>query len=164
MRCRICCRRSSRSCARPASAPRDAALRRPAHGRHGAARRQRRRDEDRRRQDAGRDAARCSERPRRASGVHVVTVNDYLAQARRGVDGPLYEFLGLTVGVIQHGLIDQRREALHLRRHLRTNNEVGFDYLRDNMAFSIDDSSSANSTSPSSTKSTRSSSTRRARR
>jgi preprotein translocase subunit SecA len=67
-------------------------------------------------------------------GVHVVTVNDYLAKRDRAWMGPLYEFLGLTVGVIIHDLDSSaRREAYGADITYGTNNEFGFDYLRDNM-------------------------------
>jgi preprotein translocase subunit SecA len=73
-------------------------------------------------------------------GVHVVTVNDYLAKRDSEWMGRIYRFLGLTVGVIVHGLDDQeRREAYHADITYGTNNEFGFDYLRDNMKFSLDD-------------------------
>jgi len=73
-------------------------------------------------------------------GVHVVTVNDYLARRDAEWMGPIYEFLGLTVGVIQHGLDSaQRREAYNCDVTYVTNNEVGFDYLRDNMAWQVED-------------------------
>lgn len=67
-------------------------------------------------------------------GVHVVTVNDYLARRDRDWMGPVYEFLGLKVGTIVHGLTpQQRREAYNADITYGTNNEFGFDYLRDNM-------------------------------
>ncbi|CDF57349.1 preprotein translocase subunit SecA [Thermobrachium celere] len=67
-------------------------------------------------------------------GVHVVTVNDYLAKRDRDWTGKIYEFLGLTVGVITHELDSaQRREAYNCDITYGTNNEFGFDYLRDNM-------------------------------
>ncbi len=67
-------------------------------------------------------------------GVHIVTVNDYLARRDREWMGPLYEFLGLSVGVIVHGLTTaQRQEAYRCDITYGTNNEFGFDYLRDNM-------------------------------
>ncbi|MFA5088189.1 MAG: preprotein translocase subunit SecA [Candidatus Omnitrophota bacterium] len=67
-------------------------------------------------------------------GVHVVTVNDYLARRDRDWMGPLYEFLGLTVGVIQHDLDPESRRAEYgCDITYGTNNEFGFDYLRDNM-------------------------------
>jgi preprotein translocase subunit SecA len=73
-------------------------------------------------------------------GVHVVTVNDYLARRDAEWMGPLYEFLGLTVGVIQHGLEPaQRRAQYACDVTYVTNNEVGFDYLRDNMAWQVED-------------------------
>src|SRR5438876_1421971 len=71
-------------------------------------------------------------------GVHVVTVNDYLAKRDSEWMGRLYKFLGLSVGVIQHGLDDQeRRESYGSDITYGTNNEFGFDYLRDNMKFDI---------------------------
>ncbi len=73
-------------------------------------------------------------------GVHVVTVNDYLARRDAEWMGPIYEFLGLSVGVIQHGLDSaQRRAAYNCDVTYVTNNEVGFDYLRDNMAWQVED-------------------------
>ncbi|MDR1686783.1 MAG: preprotein translocase subunit SecA [Desulfovibrio sp.] len=69
-------------------------------------------------------------------GVHVVTVNDYLARRDAVWMGKLYQFLGLSVGVIVHGLNDdERREAYSADVTYGTNNEFGFDYLRDNMKF-----------------------------
>jgi preprotein translocase subunit SecA len=73
-------------------------------------------------------------------GVHLVTVNDYLARRDRNWMGPIYEFLGLTVGVIQHDIPnDQRRAAYACDITYGTNNEYGFDYLRDNMVTSLQD-------------------------
>jgi preprotein translocase subunit SecA len=73
-------------------------------------------------------------------GVHVVTVNDYLARRDAEWMSPLYNFLGLSVGVIQHDLPPpQRREAYNADITYVTNNEVGFDYLRDNMAWQLAD-------------------------
>ena len=73
-------------------------------------------------------------------GVHVVTVNDYLARRDAAWMGTVYEFLGLTVGVIVHDLEDQQRqEAYGSDITYGTNNEFGFDYLRDNMKFSLED-------------------------
>ncbi|MDR3703619.1 MAG: preprotein translocase subunit SecA [Candidatus Sulfopaludibacter sp.] len=73
-------------------------------------------------------------------GVHVVTVNDYLAKRDSEWMGRLYKFLGLTVGVIVHDLDDQeRKEAYASDITYGTNNEFGFDYLRDNMKFRIED-------------------------
>lgn len=70
-------------------------------------------------------------------GVHVVTVNDYLASRDAEKMGQLYKFLGLTTGVITHNLNnDERRAAYNCDITYATNNELGFDYLRDNMAFS----------------------------
>ena len=69
-------------------------------------------------------------------GVHVVTVNDYLAQRDSATMGKLYGFLGMTTGVIVHGLDDEeRREAYACDITYATNNELGFDYLRDNMKY-----------------------------
>ncbi|HEX2919009.1 MAG TPA: DEAD/DEAH box helicase, partial [Edaphobacter sp.] len=73
-------------------------------------------------------------------GVHVVTVNDYLAKRDAEWMGKIYEFLGLTVGVIVHDLSDdERRAAYGADITYGTNNEFGFDYLRDNMKFDIKD-------------------------
>ncbi len=73
-------------------------------------------------------------------GVHVVTVNDYLAKRDSEWMGQIYRFLGMTVGVVVHGLEDdERREAYAADITYGTNNEFGFDYLRDNMKFSLDD-------------------------
>src|SRR6266481_4439631 len=73
-------------------------------------------------------------------GVHVVTVNDYLARRDSEWMGRIYNFLGLTVGVVVHGVTDQERRAAY-RADITygTNNEFGFDYLRDNMKFSLDE-------------------------
>ncbi len=73
-------------------------------------------------------------------GVHVVTVNDYLAKRDAEWMGKIYEFLGLSVGVIVHDLDDNERRAAYLADiTYGTNNEFGFDYLRDNMKFEIKD-------------------------
>jgi preprotein translocase subunit SecA len=73
-------------------------------------------------------------------GVHVVTVNDYLARRDAQWMGPIYAFLGLRVGVIVHGLTDeQRQDAYSADVTYGTNNEFGFDYLRDNMKFELAD-------------------------
>ena len=73
-------------------------------------------------------------------GVHVVTVNDYLAKRDAEWMGKIYEFLGLSVGVIVHDLDDaQRKEAYDSDITYGTNNEYGFDYLRDNMKFDLAD-------------------------
>jgi len=73
-------------------------------------------------------------------GVHVVTVNDYLAQRDASWMGQVYTFLGLTVGVISHGLTDEERRAAYACDvTYATNNELGFDYLRDNMKFTLED-------------------------
>ncbi len=73
-------------------------------------------------------------------GSHVVTVNDYLARRDAAWMGKVYDFLGLTVGCIVHGLSDdERRAAYACDVTYGTNNEFGFDYLRDNMKFRLDD-------------------------
>jgi preprotein translocase subunit SecA len=75
-----------------------------------------------------------------AKGVHVVTVNDYLAARDAEWMGRIYGFLGLTTGVIVHGLDDnQRRDAYACDITYGTNNEFGFDYLRDNMKYRLED-------------------------
>ncbi|MGL4729925.1 MAG: DEAD/DEAH box helicase, partial [Bosea sp. (in: a-proteobacteria)] len=71
-------------------------------------------------------------------GVHVVTVNDYLARRDAEWMGQIYNFLGLTVGIIVHGLDDaERRAGYACDITYGTNNEFGFDYLRDNMKYEI---------------------------
>ncbi len=71
-------------------------------------------------------------------GVHVVTVNDYLAGRDAAWMGPVYNFLGLSFGVIVHGLTDEERKAAYgADITYGTNNEFGFDYLRDNMKYDI---------------------------
>jgi len=73
-------------------------------------------------------------------GVHIITVNDYLARRDREWMGPIYEFLGLSVGVIQHEMSDEERKlAYACDITYGTNNEFGFDYLRDNMKYSLED-------------------------
>ncbi len=73
-------------------------------------------------------------------GVHIVTVNDYLAKRDRDNMGPIHELLGLTVGVILHDLSsDERREAYRCDITYGTNSEFGFDYLRDNMVIYKED-------------------------
>jgi preprotein translocase subunit SecA len=73
-------------------------------------------------------------------GVHVVTVNDYLAKRDAEWMGQIYKFLGLTVGVIVHGLDDeQRKKEYDCDVTYGTNNELGFDYLRDNMKYRLED-------------------------
>jgi preprotein translocase subunit SecA len=75
-----------------------------------------------------------------AKGVHVVTVNDYLAQRDAEWMGRIYRFLGLSVGVIMHGLTDDQRQAAYACDvTYGTNNEYGFDYLRDNMKYRLED-------------------------
>ena len=72
--------------------------------------------------------------------VHIVTVNDYLAKRDRYWMGEIYEFLGLKVGLIQHDMaIDERKKAYEADIVYGTNNEFGFDYLRDNMAIRLED-------------------------
>ena len=72
-------------------------------------------------------------------GVHLVTVNDYLARRDADWMGKIYGFLGLTTGVIVHGLSDEeRRQAYASDVTYATNNELGFDYLRDNLEYSPD--------------------------
>lgn len=72
-------------------------------------------------------------------GVHVVTVNDYLATRDAEWMAQLYNFLGLTVGVVVHGLDDEeRKDAYACDITYATNNELGFDYLRDNMKYTVD--------------------------
>jgi preprotein translocase subunit SecA len=74
------------------------------------------------------------------SGVHVVTVNDYLATRDSEWMGQIYKFLGLTVGVIVHGLDDvERKKQYDCDVTYGTNNELGFDYLRDNMKYRLED-------------------------
>src|SRR5712671_5794110 len=71
-------------------------------------------------------------------GVHVVTVNDYLARRDSEWMGKIYRFLGMTVGVIQHDLKDDERQVAYgADITYGTNNEFGFDYLRDNMKFEL---------------------------
>ena len=73
-------------------------------------------------------------------GVHVVTVNDYLAKRNSEWMGQIYNFLGLKVGVIVHGLDDEQRKAAYdADVTYGTNNELGFDYLRDNMKYRLED-------------------------
>ncbi len=73
-------------------------------------------------------------------GAQLVTVNDYLARRDASWMGPIYNFLGLSVGIIVHGLTDEeRRKAYHCDIIYGTNNEFGFDYLRDNMKFTLED-------------------------
>ena len=75
-----------------------------------------------------------------AKGVHVVTVNEYLAQRDADWMGPVYRFLGLTVGVIKSGQSsEEKRAAYACDITYGTNNEFGFDYLRDNLAFRLED-------------------------
>ncbi|MBN1828364.1 MAG: preprotein translocase subunit SecA [Deltaproteobacteria bacterium] len=73
-------------------------------------------------------------------GAHIVTVNDYLAGRDAQWMGPIYRFLGLSVGVIIHGMTDEeRKQAYNCHITYGTNNEFGFDYLRDNMKFELND-------------------------
>jgi preprotein translocase subunit SecA len=76
----------------------------------------------------------------KGEGVHIVTVNDYLARRDSEWMGVIYKFLGLSVGVILHELNDQeRKKAYNCDITYGTNNEFGFDYLRDNMKFTLED-------------------------
>jgi len=71
-------------------------------------------------------------------GAHIVTVNDYLAKRDAQWMGPLYEFLGMSVGIIVHGLTDEERQvSYNADITYGTNNEFGFDYLRDNMKYDL---------------------------
>ncbi|MFC1842204.1 preprotein translocase subunit SecA [Candidatus Dependentiae bacterium] len=73
-------------------------------------------------------------------GAHLVTVNDYLAKRDSEWMGPIYNFLGLEVGALQNSSSDSERKGLYQKDILyATNNELGFDYLRDNMKFRLDD-------------------------
>ena len=73
-------------------------------------------------------------------GVHIITVNDYLAARDRDMMGRVYDFLGLSSGVILNGIsTDQRKEAYNSDITYGTNSEFGFDYLRDNMVGSIEE-------------------------
>ncbi len=73
-------------------------------------------------------------------GVHLITVNDYLAKRDAAWMAPVYEFLGMTVGVILAGQsVEEKRQAYQADVVYGTNNEFGFDYLRDNMAFSVNE-------------------------
>lgn len=73
-------------------------------------------------------------------GVHIVTVNDYLAKRDRNWMGPIYEFMGLKVGVLQHDMPDEERKlAYACDITYGTNSEFGFDYLRDNMKYNLED-------------------------
>ncbi len=73
-------------------------------------------------------------------GVHVVTVNDYLARRDAGWMGQIYGFLGLSTGIIVHGISDEeRRKAYACDVTYATNNELGFDYLRDNMKYHLNE-------------------------
>src|SRR3712207_1317270 len=74
------------------------------------------------------------------NGVHVVTVNDYLARRDAEWMGQIYRFLGLSVGIIVHGMDDdERKQAYDCDITYGTNNELGFDYLRDNMKYRLED-------------------------
>jgi preprotein translocase subunit SecA len=111
----------------------DAAFRCAAHRRHCPASWKNRRDAYGRRQNSGRNAAGISERLT-GKGVHVVTVNDYLARRDSEDMGRIYKFLGLSVGLITHEMeFPERKAAYQADITYGTNNEFGFDYLRDNM-------------------------------
>jgi preprotein translocase subunit SecA len=74
------------------------------------------------------------------NGVHIVTVNEYLAQRDADWMGPVYRFLGLTVGVIKNGQTSEEKRAAYAADiTFGTNNEFGFDYLRDNLAFRLEE-------------------------
>jgi len=78
------------------------------------------------------------EDPERGMGAHLVTVNDYLARRDAEWMGPIYHMLGMSVGVIVHGMTDEERQQAYLADiTYGQNNEFGFDYLRDNMKFSL---------------------------
>src|SRR6058998_2538253 len=95
-------------------------------------------------------------------GVHVVMVNDYLARRDSEWMGRIYRFLGMTVGVIQHDLNDAERQVAYAADiTYGTNNEFGFDYLRDNISSSSPITCSVGTISPLSTRWTASSSTKR---
>jgi preprotein translocase subunit SecA len=98
--------------------------------------------------------------------VHLVTVNDYLASRDAAVDGAAVRVPRARVGVVRSGQSqEEKRDGLPADVIYGTNNEFGFDYLRDNMAFSLEEKAAGMSSAlPSLTRSTRSSSTRRARR
>jgi preprotein translocase subunit SecA len=90
-------------------------------------------------------------------GTHIVTVNEYLRQRDADWMGPIYRFLGLTVGVVKAGQTpDEKRAAYGADITYGTNNEFGFDYLRDNLAFRLEDRMQRGSNTRSSTRSTRS--------
>ena len=75
-----------------------------------------------------------------SDGVHIVTVNEYLAQRDADWMRPVYEFLGLSVGVSKSGQTqEEKRAAYNSDITYATNNELGFDYLRDNLAFALED-------------------------
>ncbi len=97
--------------------------------------------------------------------MHIVTVNDYLARRDSEWMGKVYRFLGLSVGLIVHDMSSaERQQAYAADITYGTNNEMGFDYLRDNMAIYKSQMVQRGTRSPSSTRWTPSSSTRRARR
>ncbi len=114
-----------------------APLRRPADRRHRAARGQDRRDEDRRGQDPGRDPAGLPATRSTGKGVHVVTVNDYLARRDAEWMGAIYRFLGLTRRRASSTTCPTPSASAAYAADITygTNNEFGFDYLRDNMKF-----------------------------
>ena len=128
-------RDGTRGCAPRARA---APFRRAARRRHGAARRRHRRDAHGRGQDARGDARNVYLNALAGEGVHVVTVNDYLASRDAAWMGRVYTFLGMTVGTIVHGMDDEERHAAYACDiTYGTNNEFGFDYLRDNMKYEL---------------------------
>ena len=84
-----------------------------------------------------------------AEGVHIVTVNEYLAQRDSEWMGPVFRFLGMSVGVIKNAQTsEEKRAAYACDITYGTNNEFGFDYLRDNLAFRLEDGCSASCPSP----------------
>jgi len=113
-----------------------------------------RRNENRRRKNARRHLS-CY-LTRSPVGVHVVTVNDYLAKRDAEWMGKIYEFLASRSASSSRPRRQRASRRLRLRHHLRTNNEFGFDYLRDNMKFEIKDCVQRGHYTPSLTKSIRS--------
>ena len=130
----ISCPRPSPSCAKPPAARSACATSTCSSSAASRCTRPHRRNAHRRRQDADVDAGRLSQCAH-GQGVHVVTVNEYLAQRDADWMGPIYRFLGLTVGVIKNQQdLGRKRAAYRCDITYGTNNEFGFDYLRDNLA------------------------------
>ena len=91
------------------------------------------------------------------TGTHIVTVNEYLAQRDADWMGPVYRFLGMTVGVIKAAQTNEEKRAAYAGDiTYGTNNELGFDYLRDNLAFRLEDRMQRTLATRSWTRSTRS--------